>query len=129
MFFSKEIDKIGEPALMLKGACVKEGITQKELADRLGISQVYISQLENGRKEINKSLIKELEKIFNINYSLLGKNSLIKCLLYFSFHRDIFVNNASILLNYFFLADYIRCFCESRDFLYSLKKIFRDISQ
>ena len=44
----------------------------------------------------------------NTNYSLLGKNSLIKCLLDFSFHRDIFVNNASILLNYFFLADY-RC--------------------
>lgn len=68
--FNKEIEKMGEPALMLKGARVKEGMTQKQLADRLGKTQVYISQLENGRKEINKSLAKELEKIFGLNYKV-----------------------------------------------------------
>lgn len=68
--FSKDIEKFGEPALALKGARAKEGITQKKLADLLGISQVYISQLENGQREINKSMAKKLEKIFNINYKV-----------------------------------------------------------
>ena len=67
---NKEIEKISEPALMLKGARVKKGMTQKKLADRLGITQVYISQLENSRKEINKSLAKEFEKIFDLNYKV-----------------------------------------------------------
>ena len=68
--FSKDIEKIGGPALALKGARVKEGITQKKLADLLGISQVYISQLENGQREINKSMAKKLEKVFNVNYKV-----------------------------------------------------------
>ena len=68
--FSKEIEDLGESALALKGARAKENMTQKKLAHLLGTSQVYISQLENGRKEINKHLAKKLEKIFNINYKV-----------------------------------------------------------
>ena len=68
--FSKEIEKIGESALALKDARVRENMTQKKLANLLGTSQVYISQLENGRKEINKQTAKKLEKIFNINYKV-----------------------------------------------------------
>ena len=66
--FSKEIEELGESALALKGARAKENMTQKKLAHLLGTSQVYISQLENGQKEINKQIAKKLEKIFNINY-------------------------------------------------------------
>ena len=68
--FSKEIKELGESALALKGARAKENMTQKKLANLLGTSQVYISQLENGRKEINKQMAKKLEKIFNINYKV-----------------------------------------------------------
>ena len=68
--FRKEIEELGESALALKGARVKENMTQKKLAHLLGTSQVYISQLENGRKEINKQMAKKLEKIFNINYKV-----------------------------------------------------------
>lgn len=68
--FSKEIKEVGEPALALRGARIKEGMTQKELADYLGASQAYVSQLENGRKEINKSTAQILEKILNINYKV-----------------------------------------------------------
>ena len=68
--FSKEIEKLGESSLALKGARAKENMTQKKLAHLLGTSQVYISQLENGQKEINKQMAKKLEKIFNINYKV-----------------------------------------------------------
>lgn len=68
--FSEEIKKVGEPALALKGARAKEGITQKELANILETSQVYISQLENGHREINKKLAKKLAKIFHLNYKI-----------------------------------------------------------
>ena len=68
--FRKEIKEVGEPALALKGARAKEGITQKELADRLGASQAYVSQLESGRKEINKSTAQIFGKIFNVNYKI-----------------------------------------------------------
>ena len=68
--FSKEIKELGESAIALKGARARENMTQKKLARLLGTSQVYISQLENGQKEINKQMAKKLEKVFNINYKV-----------------------------------------------------------
>ena len=68
--FKKEIKSIGEPALALKGARVKEGMTQKELAHQLDTSQAYVSQLEKGEKEINRSTAQALGEIFNVNYKV-----------------------------------------------------------
>ena len=68
--FKNDIQRIGEGAMALKGARAKEGMTQKKLARPLGTSQVYISQLESRKKEINKQTAMKLGKIFNINYKV-----------------------------------------------------------
>ena len=68
--FKKDIQSIGEGALALRGARAREGMTQKKLARLLGTSQVYISQLENGKKEINKQTAIKLGTIFNIDYKV-----------------------------------------------------------
>ena len=68
---------------------------------------VPMHRISNFIVEIKKQVAILYLSYFTVkDYSLLRKNSLIKYLLYFSFHRDIFVNNASILLNYFFLTSY-----------------------
>lgn len=68
--FSDEIKSIGEGAMALKGCRAKENMTQKRLADLLGVSQSFVAKLENGKKEINKEMAKKLEKIFNIGYKV-----------------------------------------------------------
>lgn len=63
-----EIEKYGEPALMLRGARHKAELTQKELAKRLGIAQYNLSKMENGTRPISKKMARQLSKILNVNY-------------------------------------------------------------
>ena len=68
--FKKDIQTIGEAALALKGIRAREGMNQKSLAKLLGTSQAHVSQLESGKKEINKKTAAKLGKIFNIDYKV-----------------------------------------------------------
>lgn len=65
---AEEIAKYSEPGLMLRGCRHKKEITQKNLATSIGISQHHISEMENGKRPIGKSLAKRLATFFKTDY-------------------------------------------------------------
>ncbi len=67
----KDLDKkYGKIGVMIRGGRVKEGLTQKDLARKLGLQQANVSELERGKRAIGKALAHKLAKIFNIDYRL-----------------------------------------------------------
>jgi ribosome-binding protein aMBF1 (putative translation factor) len=52
----------------LAGARNREGLTQRELADRSGIPQRHISEMENGKRTIGKKNARVLAKVLNADY-------------------------------------------------------------
>ena len=66
--FKEELEKYGEAALMLRGSRHKSELTQKELADALGIPQNHISEMENGKRPIGKVMALRLGKFFKTDY-------------------------------------------------------------
>ena len=52
----------------LAGARYREGLTQTQLAERVGIPQRHISEMENGKRPIGKEMAKRLGKALNIGY-------------------------------------------------------------
>ena len=52
----------------IRGGRVKEGLTQKQLAELTGIAQHHISEMENGKRPIGKETAKKLAAALNINY-------------------------------------------------------------
>jgi transcriptional regulator with XRE-family HTH domain len=45
-------------------------MTQKELANAIGISQHHISEMENGKRPIGKAMAKRLADVFKVNYRI-----------------------------------------------------------
>ncbi len=66
--FKDEIEKYSEAGLMLRGSRYKAEMTQKEVADALGISQNHISEMENGKRTIGKVMALRLAKLFKTDY-------------------------------------------------------------
>jgi DNA-binding XRE family transcriptional regulator len=66
--FKEELEKYGEAALMLRGSRHRLELTQKELADALGIPQNHISEMENGKRPIGKVMALRLGKFFKTDY-------------------------------------------------------------
>lgn len=48
-------------------------MTQKDLADKLGLSRSYLGDIESGRTAASDEILHKLSDIFNINYSELLK--------------------------------------------------------
>lgn len=65
------IAKYKQAGLVLRGARYREGISQKELAKKCGISQDNLSRMENGKRTIGEKTAKKLAKALNIDYRLL----------------------------------------------------------
>ena len=65
------IAKYKKSGLALRGARYREGLTQKELARRTGISQENISKMENGQRSIGDRVAKKLAKPLRIDPRLL----------------------------------------------------------
>ncbi len=53
--------------MALRGARVKEGVTQRELAARLGITQGNLSRMETGKRPIGKGMAKRLGQALNLD--------------------------------------------------------------
>ena len=64
------LDRDSEPGVALRGARVKEGISQTELASKLGIPPSNISEMESGKRPIGKKMAKRLSKALTVDYRL-----------------------------------------------------------
>lgn len=61
---------------MIKTTRKRQNITQKQLAERVGLSQSYLSKLENSRKVFHSPTITQIIKLSNalkINVYMLAK--------------------------------------------------------
>jgi transcriptional regulator with XRE-family HTH domain len=65
---SDEIAKAGEAAVALKGARARLGLSQSDLARRLGIPQSNLSKMESGARPIGKKMAARLAKALKTNY-------------------------------------------------------------
>lgn len=68
--FATEIAAYTKPGLALRGARHKEGLTQTELANRLGIRQENLSKMENGKRPISKTMAKRFARILKVDYRI-----------------------------------------------------------
>lgn len=57
-------------AIVLKGLRHREGLTQTQIGNVLGIPQANISQMENGKRAIGKKLAKRFAELFHTDYRL-----------------------------------------------------------
>jgi plasmid maintenance system antidote protein VapI len=58
------------PGVCLRGSRHKEGLTQKQLADMIGVPQRHISEMENNKRPIGKEMAKRLGKALNIGFKV-----------------------------------------------------------
>lgn len=59
------------PSITLRAARRREGLTQKELADKADIPQAHISLMERGKMPIGVTRAKRLGKALNVGYKVL----------------------------------------------------------
>ena len=57
-----EYDETKEAVSCLAGARYKEGLTQRDLSEKIGIPQKYISEMENGKRLIGRTLAATLSE-------------------------------------------------------------------
>ena len=70
LFSAAEVFPEAHPGMALRGLRVKEGITQKELAERLGIKQHRVSEMEKGRRAISVEMAKRIGEAYDISYKV-----------------------------------------------------------
>lgn len=58
------------PGTTLRGARIKEGLTQVELSNLTGIPQRHISEIENGKRQIGKDRALRLAQALNVNFRM-----------------------------------------------------------
>lgn len=70
LYSIEEVFPEGSPAMALRGLRTKEGITQKQLAERLGITQTRVSEMENGVRPISVAMAKRIAKAYGTSYKV-----------------------------------------------------------
>ncbi len=58
------------PGVSLRGARVKEGVTQKRLAEITGVKQHHISEMENHKRSIGKKNAEKFAEALKISYKV-----------------------------------------------------------
>ncbi len=66
--FKEEIEKYSEAGMMLRAHRHSRKITQKALAEAIGVSQHHISEMENGKRSIGKEIAKRIGEYFKKDY-------------------------------------------------------------
>ena len=54
----------------LRGLRSREGLTQKQLAEMIGVKPSHISEMENGKRTIGKEMAKRLAKALRTEYKV-----------------------------------------------------------
>jgi DNA-binding XRE family transcriptional regulator len=70
LFSSEEVFPDAHPGTALRGLRVREGVTQKELGERLGIHKRCVSEMERGVKSISMDMAKRIGEAYNISYKV-----------------------------------------------------------
>jgi len=70
LYTGEEVFPEGHPGMALRGLRTREGITQKELAARLGIRQHHVSEMEKGIRPITLEMAKRIGEAYNISYKV-----------------------------------------------------------
>jgi len=58
----------GKSGSVLRGFRIRDGLSQIELADKLGCPQSWVSAWEHGKRSLGKRLAQKLAKIFKTDY-------------------------------------------------------------
>ena len=58
------------PGRALLGLRYREDLTQKQFAEKLGIKQSHVSEMENNRRPISLQMAKKISKIFGVGYKV-----------------------------------------------------------
>ena len=58
------------PGFRLRGLRAREGITQKQLAERLGIRQHHVSEMEKGSRLISLDMAKRIGEAYGVSYKV-----------------------------------------------------------
>ncbi len=66
--FPDLFDPVMGPAKYLRGARLREGLTQTQLAKKTGIKQNHISEMERYKRVIGKDVAQRLAKALNCNW-------------------------------------------------------------
>lgn len=66
----EHLEKYSEPGVLLRGNRHKRELTQREVAEALGIRTHHISEMENGKRPIGKEMVKRLALFFKTDYRL-----------------------------------------------------------
>ncbi len=66
----QEISDNDSPSICLRALRNREGLTQKDLAERAGIPQSHLSMMERGKMQIGVQRAKKLGKALNAGYKL-----------------------------------------------------------
>lgn len=62
------ISKYTETGMLIRGGRHKAGLTQKELAKKIGVLPHHISEMEHGKRPISKKMAQKLGEIFQVDY-------------------------------------------------------------
>lgn len=57
-------------ALNLRGLRNREGLTQGQFGDAIGVEQSNISKMEHGKRHIGVKIAKRIQEVFDIDYRL-----------------------------------------------------------
>lgn len=68
LYTPKEVFPDASPATRLRGLRTREGITQQQLADSLGIAQSRVAEFESGAKRISINMAKRIGQTYNLPY-------------------------------------------------------------
>jgi len=68
--FTDLIDKFSEAGATLRGLRMREGRTQNELAQKIGITQANISKMEHGKRLIGERMAKKFAYFFHADYRI-----------------------------------------------------------
>lgn len=63
------VDEI-TPGRALLGLRYREDLTQKQFAEKLGLKQSHVSEMENNRRPITLQMAKKISKVFGIGYKV-----------------------------------------------------------